>query len=207
MIHSCIIYFVSAPVVIRQTTVEHFENNQTLSIELGTDNYQTRNKPQITPAVSQLLVEKIEWPLQAGNNNFKLFSWLDGSNKTVLRTRELADDVTTAPTEAESPENKVIEQDNFASYFASKDVERKALPVANIDSSMLAGEQISGLPISLRLFINAYGKVTKVEQISVMEQDQALAARLEELLFQQVFLPAKKDGIDVDSYQDIQFSF
>lgn len=91
-------------------------------------------------------------------------------------------------------------------YYSNLDIERKALPISNIDQSMLGDTFISGLPIKLRIYINAFGNVTKVEKLAVMEQDQELAKKLESLLFNTKFLAAKKNGLDVSSYQDIELS-
>lgn len=99
--------------------------------------------------------------------------------------------------------NKVNQLDK---YYSNIEIERKALPISNIDQSMLGNTYISGLPIKLRIYVNAFGNVTKVEQLAVMEQDQELAKKLEYLLFNTKFLAAKKDGFDVSSYQDMELS-
>lgn len=92
-------------------------------------------------------------------------------------------------------------------YFSTQDVEMKALPISNLDISMFNGEFISGMPVSLRLYINASGKVVKIVRIDHFEQNAKFVGHLEELLFQLTFLPAKKAGVEVNSYQDIQFGF
>jgi hypothetical protein len=93
------------------------------------------------------------------------------------------------------------------SYYPPNNVELIALPTSNLDSSLFEDQFISGLPIKLRLYINAFGRVVKIDQYDVLAQDIPMANRLEDLLKQMSFLPAKKDGINVDSYQDIEFSF
>lgn|GEM_PF-2230609 len=92
-------------------------------------------------------------------------------------------------------------------YYSNTEVDRKALPQMNIDQSMLANEVSSGLPIKLRLYINAFGRVVKVEPIALLDQDALFAENLAKLLFEVRFLPAKREGLDVDSYQDLQLSF
>lgn len=96
---------------------------------------------------------------------------------------------------------------NPEDYFGPNDVERNALPLSNIDRSMLAQHLYSGLPIKLRLYINATGHIVKIERIALLEQDALFADALEKLLFDLAFLPAKRDGLDVNSYLDIAFSF
>lgn len=96
---------------------------------------------------------------------------------------------------------------DISNYYAIENVDRKALPQLNIDESKIKSSTYSGLPIKLRLFINARGQLVKIVQIAALDQDKEYIAQLEKLLFELVFMPAKKDSMDVDSYQDVQFSF
>ena len=96
---------------------------------------------------------------------------------------------------------------NLTNYYANAEVDRKALSQMNIDQSMLPTVGSSGLPIKLRIYINAYGRVVKVEPIAVLDQDITFVEKLAELLYEIRFLPAKREGLDVDSYQDLLLSF
>ncbi len=98
-------------------------------------------------------------------------------------------------------------QPQVENYYSPTNVELIALPTSNLDSSMFSGQFISGLPIKLRLYINAFGRIVKVDYIDLLEQDLRMANRLEDLLRQITFLPAKRNGASVDSYQDVEFSF
>lgn len=97
--------------------------------------------------------------------------------------------------------------DPYHSFLATADIERKALPISNINLSMFKNVFVSGLPVCLRLYINASGRVVEIKRKSVLEQDEEMVSRLEKLLYQMTFIPAKNHGVDVDSYQDIEFSF
>lgn len=103
-------------------------------------------------------------------------------------------------------QNKVKEID-ISNYLGIAEVDRKALPQMNIDQSMLSTENSSGLPITLRLYVNANGKLVKVVPIAVLEQDIAFVESLIKLLYEIKFLPAKREGLDIDSYQDLLLSF
>lgn len=92
-------------------------------------------------------------------------------------------------------------------YYPSKNTDRKALPVGNIDTAMLQGEIIDNFPLQFRIYIDDKGKVKSIEQLAVLEQDKALANKLERLLYDLTFIPAKKNGVEVNSYLDIEFSF
>jgi hypothetical protein len=99
--------------------------------------------------------------------------------------------------------------DNQASqvFYSTNEIDRKALPQTSIDQVVLNAVPYSGLPIHLRLFINASGRLIKIERIGVLEQDNLFISELEKQLYQMPFLPARRNGEDVNSYQDAQFSF
>jgi hypothetical protein len=104
--------------------------------------------------------------------------------------------------------NKVATPINpFADYLSEHDVEMKALPTNNIDETKLEGVFISGLPIKMRLYINNEGRVVKVDKLNVLAQDRPLQAALEKILREMPFFPAKKNGVSVNSYQEIAFEF
>lgn len=103
--------------------------------------------------------------------------------------------------------NQTSQSAPLADYLSEQDVEIKALPVSNIDHSKLTDVFISGLPIKMRLYINSEGRVMKVEKLAVLEQDHELQVALEKILPEMTFIPAKKNGLAVNSYQDIAFSF
>lgn len=95
-----------------------------------------------------------------------------------------------------------------SNYYASNEVERKALPQLNIDMSDIDASGYSGLPIKLRLYINTYGRLVRIERLAeVIDQDEAYISALEKLLSDLVYMPAKKDSLDVNAYQDMILSF
>lgn len=91
-------------------------------------------------------------------------------------------------------------------FFSSNDVDRRAMPVSNLNLAMLEG-QYSGLPIKLRLYIDHHGNLKDVEEIAASYEDQVFITQLKQALLQTKFIPAKMNGTDVGSYQDIEFSF
>lgn len=104
--------------------------------------------------------------------------------------------------------NKASTQINpLGDYLSDHDVEMKALPTKNIDETKLEGVFISGLPIKMRLYINNEGRVVKIDKLDVLAQDRALQAALEKILREMTFFPAKKNGVSVNSYQEIAFNF
>ena len=102
---------------------------------------------------------------------------------------------------------KPIVVNEFESYLPTSALDRKAIPISNIDISMVHDVFISGFPIKLRLYISRSGTVVNIENIQYLDQDIELKEKLVDLLKNTTFLAAKKNGNDVDSYQDIEFSF
>lgn len=113
-------------------------------------------------------------------------------------------------TDLENTELKSQQLENVAKqtkYYATSEVDIKALPVSNIDTSMLELDYNVNMPIKLRLFINANGRIDYVERLSVLVQDESFADKIEDLLKEAAFLPARKENKNVDSFQDVEFSF
>lgn len=102
---------------------------------------------------------------------------------------------------------EAMNNDAYMAFYSNKEVDRKALPQNAIDEFALNELPYSGLPIQLRLFINAAGRLVKIERIGVLDQDDLFVSTLEQLLYQTTFLPARRDRMDVNSYQEVQFSF
>ena len=106
------------------------------------------------------------------------------------------------------PQNKTSTQKNpFADYLSEQEVEMKALPKNNIDETKLEGAFISGVPIKMRLYIDSEGRIVKIDSTKVLEQDYKLQKTIEQLIQDLAFLPARKNGVSVNSYQDIAFTF
>lgn len=108
---------------------------------------------------------------------------------------------------AASMDESNIEPDvSITRYFSINEVDIKALPVSNIDISMLSDIKRTGLPIKLRIYINVFGRIDKIERLSNTLQDEEFLNRMEFLLKETAFLPAKKNGVNVDFVQDIELS-
>lgn len=103
---------------------------------------------------------------------------------------------------------KVEEKTNLDSqviYYATNQVAIQALPMTTLYVDSLKDVPSSGLPIKVRVYISRFGHVIKIEPLSVSELDSTVIIKLTEILEQTGYLPAKKDGLNVDSYQDLEF--
>lgn len=128
------------------------------------------------------------------------------TNQTKLQPVHKPDKPDPALNQADDSAQTVL-TDWWGYYHSSKQVERKALPISNINKDMLGDVLISGMSIKLRLYINQFGQVVKIEDIAVLEQDRPFRDRLAALLMNMTFMAARKDSAEVNSFQDIEFSF
>ena len=102
-------------------------------------------------------------------------------------------------------EDAFINYDNVEKkYYSISEVDINALPVSNIDISMFADIKITGMPIKIRIYISDLGKVDRIEKLYAEAQDEEFLIRIESLLADTAFLPAKKNGISVDFFQDFE---
>lgn len=90
-------------------------------------------------------------------------------------------------------------------FMPSSELDRAALPRSTPDISSLAGQSWSGLPVRLRLFIDAQGTVVDVRVLRSNE-DPELLDRLRRMLLATGFIPGRLNGADVASYKDIELN-
>jgi len=111
---------------------------------------------------------------------------------------------------APQPQNQAVDRhrpDTWGHFLSSQQVEGSALPLSNIDESALNSVVPSGSVIRLRLYIDQYGHVVNIEKYQVVASELELQSKLIKMLMGISFLPAKKNGLPVDSFQDIAFDF
>ena len=88
-------------------------------------------------------------------------------------------------------------------FLSSAQVDRIAIAFPSPDISSLSGLSWSGLPIRLRLFVDASGRCVDVQFLQASE-DAATLERLRQMFLATHFLPARRAGADVDSYRDTE---
>lgn len=94
-----------------------------------------------------------------------------------------------------------------AAFLSPESLDWPATPRSAPDFSRLAGVPISGLPVRLRLYVDANGQVLRVETLAASALDAELAQRLSDTLLETAFLPGRYGGVDRASYLDLEFSF
>jgi hypothetical protein len=90
-------------------------------------------------------------------------------------------------------------------FKSPAEVDRIAIPYPAPDMSLLSGLDWSGIPMRLRLFIDANGRCIDVQVLKTSDSARVMA-RVREMFLLTHFLPARRSGEDVDSYRDIELN-
>lgn len=129
---------------------------------------------------------------------------------TVKNVAPMQEQTVAHPVADQTPTSETLSTQH---YLSPKEVEIQALPIVNVDLSMLTNhkntlELQQSLPIQLRLYIDEFGRITQIKRIAmVLPQDDEMAKQLEALLKEVQFTPAKRAFNSVKSYQDVAFDF
>jgi hypothetical protein len=91
----------------------------------------------------------------------------------------------------------------FADFKPSRDLDRAAVPRSAPDVSMLEGLHFSGLPMRLRLYVDATGKVVDVVALQTADDDEVLD-RVRHMFLSTAFIAGRLRGEDVASYKDLE---
>lgn len=91
-------------------------------------------------------------------------------------------------------------------FYGPQEVDKLALPYSAPNLDLLGDVRASGVPIRLRLYFDATGLITAIEPLQVLPDDQEVFERISKMLHNTTFAPAKLGGLDVSSYQDIEFN-
>lgn len=90
-----------------------------------------------------------------------------------------------------------------AGYLPARELDWPALPRSAPDTTALDGQFLSGLPLTLRLFINAHGHVTAVEPLTLADDDRAAWPALRAMFLATAYSPGRRHGHDVASTLDL----
>lgn len=97
--------------------------------------------------------------------------------------------------------------ESLSDYVPAASLDRPALPRSAPDFSTLDGLHPSGLPISVRVFIDQEGIVRDVRPLQSNLLDEDFLLSLRHVFLATVFIPGRLRGKDVRSFNDMEFSF
>lgn len=88
-------------------------------------------------------------------------------------------------------------------YLPAHQLDWPALPRSAPDTARLDGLVLSGLPLTLRLYIDARGRVTAVEALTLADDDLAVLPALRAMFLATAYSPGRRLGRDVASTLDL----
>ncbi|MEO6934014.1 MAG: hypothetical protein ABI171_01575 [Collimonas sp.] len=127
----------------------------------------------------------------------------------AIATKTAAEITTSAGSRPEAAKTRIAElppQSSMPIFFGPQDVDKSALPYSAPDAGLMSGLAVSGLPIRLRLYIDAKGLVIRVEQLQALDDDRRAVEQITKMLVRTAFTPARLNGMDVNSYLDLEFN-
>ncbi len=89
-------------------------------------------------------------------------------------------------------------------FYPREMLDRPALPRSDVDSDMLEGLELSGLPIRVRVYIDELGRVVDAKISIASELDARTLDAVRSMFLATRYIAARHDGRDVASYQDVQ---
>jgi hypothetical protein len=89
-------------------------------------------------------------------------------------------------------------------HLAAEGLDMPPMPRSAPDASVVEGVAHSGMPIRLRLYIDADGTVSDIELQFAQVEDEPAAQRLADMFRATGFLPGRLNGRDVASFLDVE---
>lgn len=124
--------------------------------------------------------------------------------ETALQRHESTSADGPSATPAEPADTPPVPGDEPLSCPSGPPAERPALPYSAPEWEGLAGLSASGLPIRLRLRINAAGQVDALQVLQAAPDDHELVEGITRQLRQTRYAPARLNGRDVPSCSDLE---
>jgi hypothetical protein len=121
--------------------------------------------------------------------------------------KDAGPDVTAHARAEAAPSNSVATKaaPTNGEFLAPEDLERVALPRSAPDTTMIAGLPWSGIPMRLRLYVNAAGTVVDVAVLQTADEDDVVE-KVRQMFLATAFIPTRAHGMDVASYKDIELN-
>lgn len=89
-------------------------------------------------------------------------------------------------------------------HLPSSALDRAPLPLSAPDETLLDTVAATGMPVQLRLYIEADGRVSSVQVLAASGFDREAAARMQQMFLATAFMPGRLDGRDVASFMDVE---
>lgn len=90
-------------------------------------------------------------------------------------------------------------------YLGPAELDQVALPRSAPDTSQIEGLPWSGVPLRLRLFVDARGEVVEVAVLQTADVEEVVG-HVRRMFLSTGFIPARAHGLDVASYKDVELN-
>jgi hypothetical protein len=104
-----------------------------------------------------------------------------------------------------APDPAALATTSIVTFKSPRDLESVARPRSAPDISILDGLPWSGLPMRLRLFVDARGNVVDVVVLSTGDDD-IVVQRVRQMFLSAAFVSGRANGTDVASYKDVEIT-
>lgn len=140
-------------------------------------------------------------PMDQGENKEDRFAQFGTSRKVQLepKIRELGLPVNEVTTNISKSGTELKNRQ----YYKSSEVDMSAIPIHGIEPPTTTSESKLLEVYQLRVFINKNGIVDQVVNLNANSAPQLFYSQVEVQVKNLSFIPAKKNGVEVDSYIDI----
>jgi len=110
------------------------------------------------------------------------------------------------PKAQRAQQTKDVRDSERSTFLPSDAMDQVAVPVSWPDLNILTNVQGTGLPIRLRLFVDAYGTIQDIQVVQADGIDEITIDQLKQMFYATKFIAGRRNGKDTPSYLDIQLS-
>jgi hypothetical protein len=172
---------------------EHELNTPNLSAPVLQVGFLVLSKPKDLP------VENKQSPIALSERSDNVYALVGNNHKVQVKPQEPHQGLPLTENAKNTSNSKITQQQ----YFKPSEVDIRAIPVHGIEPPIPTTVNKLLVAYTLRVFINKNGYVDQVVNLSKDNVEQIFYSNIEEQIKKLTFIPAKKNGVEVDSYIEI----
>jgi hypothetical protein len=200
LVHAILIFnltFFNSTNVLKRNFFEGELTTPNLSVPVLQVGFLVLSKPK------NLSMENKKTPIAFSENSGKIYAVVENSHKVQMKPQESNQGLPLTPTDKNISNSNVTQ----LQYFKPNEVDISAIPVRGIEPPIPITVNKLLAVYKMRVFINKNGSVDQVLNLNQDDTEQIFYSNIEEQIKKLTFIPAKKNGIEVDSYIEIALEF
>jgi hypothetical protein len=146
-----------------------------------------------------LAIENKQSPIELSKSGDNIYTLIENNHKVQVKPQEPDQGLALTENAKNTSNSKIAQQQ----YFKPSEVDIRAIPVHGIEPPIPTTVNKLLVAYNLRVFINKNGYVDQVVNLSEDNTEQINYSNIEEQIKKLTFIPAKKNGVEVDSYIEI----